>query len=69
MVVATYFYYEKVHRTLRTAILSNLLKVWFLIASEKHCAQIHTPKETNDVKYKEILKNHVLFKAKLKMSY
>ena len=26
MVVATYFYYEKVHRTMRTAIVSNLLK-------------------------------------------
>ena len=25
MVVATYFYYEKVHRTMRTAIVSNLL--------------------------------------------
>ena len=32
MVVATYFYYEKVHRTMRTAIVSNLLqdnKVFF----------------------------------------
>ena len=26
MVVATYFYYEKVRRTKRTAIVSNLLK-------------------------------------------
>ena len=26
MVVATYFYYEKVRRTMRTAIVSNLLK-------------------------------------------
>ena len=26
--VATYFYYEKVRRTKRTAIVSNLLKVW-----------------------------------------
>ena len=25
MVVATYFYYEKVRRTMRTAIVSNLL--------------------------------------------
>ena len=27
MVVATYFYYEKVRRTMRTAIVSNLLKI------------------------------------------
>ena len=27
MVVATYFYYEKVRRTMRTAIVSNLLKM------------------------------------------
>ena len=27
MVVATYFYYEKVRRTMRTAIVLNLLKV------------------------------------------
>ena len=26
MVVATYFYYEKVRRTIRTAIVSNLFK-------------------------------------------
>ena len=26
MVVATYFYYEKVRRTMRTAIVSNLFK-------------------------------------------
>ena len=26
MVVATYFYYEKVHRTIRTAVVSNGLK-------------------------------------------
>ena len=26
MVVATYFYYEKLRRTMRTAIVSNLLK-------------------------------------------
>ena len=26
MVVATYYYYEKVQRTMRTAIVSNLLK-------------------------------------------
>ena len=29
MVVATYFYYEKVRRTMRTAIVSNLLKLIF----------------------------------------
>ena len=29
MAVATYFYYEKVHRTMRTAILSYLLKTVF----------------------------------------
>ena len=27
MVVATYLYYEKVHRTMRNAIISNLLKL------------------------------------------
>ena len=29
MVFATYFYYEKVRRTMRTAIVSNLLKYGF----------------------------------------
>ena len=33
MVVATYFYYEKVHRTMRTAIVSNLLNVLAKILS------------------------------------
>ena len=31
MVLATYFYYEKVRRTMRTAIVSNLLKVKALV--------------------------------------
>ena len=31
MVVATYFYYEKVRRTMRTAIVSNLLKTLFIL--------------------------------------
>ena len=33
MVVATYFCYEKVRRTMRTAIVSNLLKLftWFIV--------------------------------------
>ena len=29
MVVATYFYYEKIHRTMGTAIVSNLLNMTF----------------------------------------
>ena len=33
MVVATYFYYEKVRRTMRTAIVSNLLKYFSKEAS------------------------------------
>ena len=28
MVVATYFYYEKVRRTMRTAVVSDLLKLF-----------------------------------------
>ena len=31
MVVATYFYYEKVRKTMRTAIVSNLLKTLLTI--------------------------------------
>ena len=35
MVVATYLYYEKVRRTKRTAIVSNLLKTVFIIFLRK----------------------------------
>ena len=35
--VATYFYYEKVRRTMRTAIVSNLLKLLCLYGSWKNC--------------------------------
>ena len=35
MVVATYFYHEKVRRTMRTAIVSNLLKSRSFLFLEK----------------------------------
>ena len=39
MVVANYFYYEKVRRTMRTAIVSNLPK-WYVSKVSKATVQV-----------------------------
>ena len=44
MVVATYFYYEKLCRTMHTAIVSNLLKIFCVLDKEKlqlHISQVY----------------------------
>ena len=61
MVVATYFYYEKVRRTMRTAIVSNLLKI---IASSIIFRRILTPLviiyRKNTTLFPPSLENYVL---------
>ena len=44
MVVATYFYYEKVHRTMRTAIVSNLLNTFMIYNELKASLRNHHDK-------------------------